>query len=143
MPNKTFWKGEWRLIEQPDPLDAKGRLGAPCSSFVEGDDVKWIAEGAYGASGNFVPAMQAALPLPPLPGLGARIYRVVTPADPWFAGKFGPEKLEERLDGLGREGWRAVGIAGTRADPAVLLERVVDEEYLSHARRRREEPTRA
>lgn len=143
MPNKTFWKGEWRLIEQPDPLDAKGRLGAPCSSFVEGDDVKWIAEGAYGASGNFVPAMQAVLPLPPLPGLGARIYRVVTPADPWFVGKFGPEKLEERLDGLGREGWRAVGIAGTRADPVVLLERVVDEAYLADARRRREEPTRA
>ena len=56
MANKTFWKGVWRLIEQPSELDAKGRLGAPCPPFVEGEDVKWVAEGAYGASGNFVPA---------------------------------------------------------------------------------------
>jgi hypothetical protein len=140
MSNKTFWKGEWRLIEQPSPLDAKGRLGPPCSPFVEGDDVKWVAEGAYGASGNFVPAMQIAAPLPPMPGPGDRTYRVVTPADPWFGGKFGPEKLEERLDGLGREGWRAVGIAGTRADPVVLLERVIDDALVADERRRRGAP---
>jgi hypothetical protein len=140
MPNKTFWRGEWRLIEQPNPLDPKGRLGGPCSTFVEGEDVKWVAEGAYGASGNFVPTIQAAAALPPIPSLGDRTYRVVTPSDPWFGGKFGPEKLEERLDGLGRQGWRAVGIAGTRADPVVLLERVVDEALLADALHRREAP---
>jgi hypothetical protein len=138
MANKTFWKGEWRLVEHPNPLDAKGRLGAPCPPFVEGQDAKWVAEGAYGASGNFVPAMHAAAPLPPLPVVGDRTYRVVTPADPWFGGKFGPERLEERLDALGREGWRAVGIAGNRADPVVLLERVVDDALSAEALRRRE-----
>jgi hypothetical protein len=138
MPNKTFWKGVWRLIEQPSELDAKGRLGAPCPPFVEGEDVRWIAEGAYGASGNFVPAMQVAAVIPTLPRIGDRTYRLITSADPWFGGKFGVEKLVERLDELGREGWRAVGIAGTRDDPAVLLERAVDEDGLAEARRRRD-----
>jgi hypothetical protein len=138
MPNKTFWKGVWRLIEQPSQLDAKGRLGAPCPPFVEGEDVKWVAEGAYGASGNFVPAMQIAAAVPSLPRIGDRAYRLITTADPCFGGKFGVEKLEERLDELGREGWRAVGIAGTRDDPAVLMERAVDEDGLAEARRRRE-----
>jgi hypothetical protein len=138
MANKTYWKGAWRLIEQPNVLDPKGRLGAPCPPFVEGEDVKWVAEGAYGASGNFVPEMRVAAAIPALPRIGDRTYRLITPADPWFGGKFGVEKLEERLDELGREGWRAVGIAGTRADPAVLMERVVDEAGLAEARRRRE-----
>lgn len=143
MPNKTFWKGEWRSVEQPDPLDPKGRLGAPCPPFVEGEDVRWIAEGAYGASGNFVPATQAGPPLPPLPSVGDWTYRLVTAADPWFGGKFGPERLEERLNDLGSKGWRAVGMAGGRQDPAVLLERRVDEEFLADARRRRDAATSA
>ncbi len=138
MANKTFWKGAWRLIEQPNALDAKGRLGAPCPPFTEGEDVKWVAEGAYGASGNFVPALQVAAAIPALPQVGDRIYRLVTSDDPWFGGRFGVEKLEERLDELGRDGWRAVGIAGTRADPAVLMERVVEEAGLAEAQRRRE-----
>jgi hypothetical protein len=140
MPNKTFWKGEWRLIEQPNALDPKGKLGAPCPPFVEGQDVKWVAEGAYGASGNFVPTLQAVAPLRPLPAVGDRTFRVVTPSDPWFGGKFAPDKLEEMLDGLGREGWRAVGIAGTRSDPVVLLERVMDEERVAEATRSRGQP---
>lgn len=138
MPNKTFWKGEWRRVEQTDPLEPRGRLGAPCPAFVEGEDVKWIAEGSYGASGNFVPASQSGPPLPPLPSIGDWTYRVVTAADPWFGGKFGPERLEERLNDLGRNGWRAIGMAGGRQDPAVLVERRVDEEFLAEARRRRE-----
>lgn len=138
MPNKTFWKGEWRLIEQPGPGDAKGRLGPPCPPFVEGEDVKWVAEGAYGASGNFVPAVQGAHAAPPPPGLGDRTYRVITPADPWFGGRFGPERLEELLNGLARDGWRAVGMAGTRTDPMVLLERVVDEAHAVDAARPRQ-----
>lgn len=137
MPNKTFWKGEWRWIEQSSPQDAKGRLGAPCPPFVEGEDEKWVAEGAYGASGNFVPASLGARALPPLPGLGDRTYRLITPADPWFGGRFGPDRLEERLNGLAREGWRAIGVAGTRTDPIVLLERVVDEAHVTDAARAR------
>jgi hypothetical protein len=141
MPNKTFWKGEWRSVEQSSPLDAKGRLGAPCPPFVEGEDVKWVAEGAYGASGNFVPAAQGARPLPPLPDLGDRTYRVITAADPWFGGRFGPERLEDRLNELARDGWRPIGLTGTRTDPMVLLERVVDEALVTDAARSRTEPT--
>ncbi|MBS1110197.1 MAG: hypothetical protein H6Q88_2189, partial [Anaeromyxobacteraceae bacterium] len=29
MPNKTFWKGQWRVVEQPSTADGKGRLGEP------------------------------------------------------------------------------------------------------------------
>lgn len=126
MANKTFWKGQWREIEQPNPLDPKGRLGGPCAPFVPGEDLKWVAEGAYGASGNFLPEVQVARSLPPRPEPGDRTYRVVTPDDAWFDGKFTPARLEERLNELGREGWRAVGVAGTRHDPVVLLERIVD-----------------
>ncbi len=125
MANKTFWKGQWREIEQPNPLDPKGRLGAPCAPFVPGEDVKWVAEGAYGASGNFLPEVQVARSLPPAPEFGDRTYRIVTAGDAWFDGKFTPARLEERLNELGREGWRAVGVAGTRQDPVVLLERIV------------------
>jgi hypothetical protein len=126
MANKTFWKGQWREIEQPNPLEPKGRLGRPCSPLVPGEDVKWIAEGAYGASGNFLPEVQVVRARPPAPALGDRAFRVVTSDDPWFDGKFSRARLEARLDELGRDGWRAVGVAGTRQDPVVLLERIVD-----------------
>jgi len=87
--------------------------------------VKWVAEGAYGASGNFLPEVQAAPLLPPRPEPGDRTFRVVTSDDPWIDGRFSPRRLEERLNEMGREGWRAVGVAGTRLDPVVILERVV------------------
>jgi hypothetical protein len=135
MANKTFWKGQWREIEQPNPLDPKGRLGGPCAPFVPGEDVKWVAEGAYGASGNFLPEVQVARAQPPRPVLGDRTYRVVTPEDAWFDGKFTTVRLEERLNELGREGWRAVGVAGTRHDPVVLLERTVDAGNMTGAER--------
>jgi hypothetical protein len=133
MANKTFWKGQWREIELPNPLDPKGRLGGPCAPLVPGEDVKWVAEGAYGASGNFLPEVQAVRAMPPSPEPGDRTYRVVTPDDPWFDGKFSPRRLEERLNEMGREGWRAVGITGTRHDPVVLLERTVDAGNLAGA----------
>jgi hypothetical protein len=137
MPNKTFWKGQWRLVEQPGTADGKGRLGEPCAPFVDGEDVKWVADGAYGASGNFVPAMQSAAPLPPLPGVGDWTYLVITAADPWFGGRFSPERLEERLNDLGRKGWRAIGLAGGRLDPLVLVERLVDDQVVADAQRSR------
>jgi hypothetical protein len=143
MPNKTFWKGEWRGIEQPNPGEPKGRLGAKCAPFVEGEDVKWIAEGAYGASGNFVPASQGVRPVAPLPGVGDRTHRVVTSTDPWFDGKFAPERLAERLDLLAAEGWRVAAMAGTRLDPIVILERIVSEDHVAGARRLRGEPPAA
>jgi len=43
------------------------------------------------------------------------------------------------LNELAREGWRPVGIAGTRTDPMVLLERVVDETLVTDAARSRTE----
>jgi hypothetical protein len=154
MADKTFWKGEWHLVVRPNASDAKGRLGDACAPFVEGEDVKWVAEGAYGASGNFVAAQDATRPLPaaPLPSLGAWAYRVVTQADPWFQGRFSPERLELLLNELAREGWHVAGLAtsdratwtgspggGARQEMVILLERVVDEEYLLSERRRRGE----
>jgi hypothetical protein len=124
MANKTFWKGTWHEVDQPNPLEQRGRLGPACPPFVEGVDAKWVAEGAYGASGNFRPAASPTVaPLPARPG--ERTCRVLTPADPFFQGKFGPARLEERLNELFREGWCVVGMAGTALDPMVILERVV------------------
>jgi hypothetical protein len=62
---------------------------------------------------------------------------VITPADPWFGGRFGTDRLEELLNGLAREGWRVIGMAGSRTDPMVLMERVVDEAHVAEPVRRR------
>jgi hypothetical protein len=152
MANKTSWKGEWHLVVDPDAAGTKGRLGAACPPFEEGVDVKWIADGVYGASGHFVRAKGHALPVLPLPRLGTHIHKVVTQGDPWFAGKFAPERLEELLNELGGAGWRVVGVtssdrrswAGSADDEVgqemvILLERLVDEALLAEERRRRGE----
>jgi hypothetical protein len=152
MANKTFWKGEWHLVVQHDPGDDRGRLGIPCPVFLEGTDVKWVAAGAYGASGHFIRALDSSRPVRALPRAGSRVYKVVTQSDPWFAGAFDPARLEAYLNELGGEGWQVVGVTSTErrspagsADPGaaqdmvVLLERLVDEAYLSEERRRRGE----
>jgi hypothetical protein len=152
MANKTFWKGEWHLVAQQGASDAKGRLGASCPPFVEGQDVKWIADGVYGASGHFVRAKDAALPVLPLPRLGDRVYKVLAQSDPCFAGRFGPGRLEEVMNELGAAGWRVVSVTcsdrrtwfgpsedGSRQEVVVILERVVDGEFVLEERRRRGE----
>lgn len=136
MANKTFWKGEWHLVAQLGAADANGRLGGACAPFLEGEDVKWVAAGSYGASGNFVRAIDASQPARPAPRLGTRAYKVVTQADPWFAGEFGPAKLEGLLNELGGAGWRVVGVAGPEL--VIVLERVVDEAHVAEERRRGE-----
>ncbi|HET8732364.1 MAG TPA: hypothetical protein VFM45_01205 [Anaeromyxobacteraceae bacterium] len=143
MADKTYWKGGWCLVVRGNTSDAKGRLGAPCPLFVEGQDVKWVAEGNYGASGHFIRAEKASPPPPPLPALGSRVYRVITQSDTWFKGAFSPELLERLLNELGQGGWRAVGMTasdsgtwsgsvagGPRSELVILLERVVDEAFL-------------
>jgi hypothetical protein len=152
MANKTFWKGGWHLVVQQNPSDAKGRLGVPCPIFVEGADVRWVADGVYGASGHFVRAVDASLPVLPLPRVGDRAYRVLTQSDPSFAGKFSPGRLEEILNEMGVDGWRVVGVtaadratwfgspdAGARQEVVVILERAVDEALVLEERRRRGE----
>jgi hypothetical protein len=152
MANKTFWKGAWHLVVQQDPADERGRLGIPCPMFQEGDDVKWIAAGAYGASGHFIRALDSSRPVRALPRTGSRVYKVVTESDPWFAGAFHPGRLEAYLNELGADGWHVVGVTSTARgsavgapdtsvgrDVAIILERVVDEGYLSEERRRRGE----
>jgi hypothetical protein len=132
MANKTFWKGEWHLVVQQDPADDRGRLGIPCPVFRDGEDVKWVAAGAYGASGHFIRALDSSRPVRALPRTGSRVYKVVTQSDPWFAGTFDPGRLEAYLNELGAEGWHVVGVTST-----ILLERLVDEAYLVEERRRR------
>jgi hypothetical protein len=152
MANKTFWKGEWHLVVQHDVADTNGRLGAPCPPFVEGEDVKWVAAGAYGASGHFIRALDTSRPARALPRLGSRVYKVVTQTDPWFGGQFNPVKLEEFLNELGGEGWHVVGVtssarrswsgsdeAEARQEMVILFERLVDEAFVLEERRRRGE----
>jgi hypothetical protein len=152
MANKTFWKGGWHLVVQQNPSDAKGRLGVPCPIFVEGTDVRWVADGVYGASGHFVRAVDASLPVLPLPRVGDRAYKVLTQSDPSFAGKFSPGRLEEILNEMGVDGWRVVGVTasdratwfgsadgGARQELVVVLERTVDEALVVEERRRRGE----
>jgi hypothetical protein len=152
MANKTFWKGGWHLVVQQNPSDAKGRLGVPCPIFVEGTDVRWVADGVYGASGHFVRAVDASQPVLPLPRVGDRTYKVLTQSDPGFAGKFNPGRLEEILNEMGADGWRVVGVtvaeratwfdspdAGARQELMVVLERTVDEALVLEERRRRGE----
>jgi hypothetical protein len=143
MADKTYWKGEWHLVVGGNAADGKGRLGAPCPLFLEGQDVRWVAEGTYGASGHFVRAEKESRPAPPLPLLGSRVYRVITQSDEWFRGAFSPELLEQLLNELGQGGWRVVGMTasdsgtwsgsvagGMRQEMIILLERVVDEAFL-------------
>jgi hypothetical protein len=150
MANKTFWKGEWHLVVQQDPADDRGRLGIPCPVFRDGEDVKWVAAGAYGASGHFIRALDSSRPVRALPRTGSRVYKVVTQSDPWFAGTFDPGRLEAYLNELGAEGWHVVGVTSTERrgqagapdaaavrDMVILVERLVDEAYLVEERRRR------
>jgi hypothetical protein len=150
MANKTFWKGEWHLVVQHDPTDERGRLGIPCPMFLDGEDVKWVAAGAYGASGHFIRALDSSRPARALPRTGSRVYKVITQSDPWFAGSFDAGRLEAYLNELGGEGWHVAGVtsterrsvagtldAGAARDMVVVLERVVDEAYLVEERRRR------
>ena len=39
-----------------------------------------------------------------------KIYKVMTQKDRAFGGKFNPEKVEEALNGLAKEGWEVTGV---------------------------------
>ena len=39
-----------------------------------------------------------------------KIYKVLTQKDRAFGGKFNPEKVEEALNGLAKEGWEVTGV---------------------------------
>ena len=41
---------------------------------------------------------------------GMKIYKVMTQKDRAFGGKFNPEKVEEALNGLAKEGWEVTGV---------------------------------
>lgn len=43
-------------------------------------------------------------------GRNMKIYKVMTQKDRAFGGKFNPEKVEEALNGLAKEGWEVTGV---------------------------------
>ena len=60
-------------------------------------------------------------------------YKVMTQKDRFFGGKFNPEKVEEALNSLAKEGWELVGVAsaefpsltGGRQELVLFLEKEV------------------
>jgi hypothetical protein len=71
---------------------------------------------------------------PPVRKADAKIYeyKVLTPKDKAFTGKFDAERLEEALNAYAQDGWRVVGVvagsihgvtSATREELAIVLER--------------------
>jgi DNA-directed RNA polymerase subunit RPC12/RpoP len=59
-------------------------------------------------------------------------YKVLTPKDKWFSGKFDPNNLEKAINAYAQQGWRVVSaataifpglIGGHRKEMVVILER--------------------
>lgn len=43
-------------------------------------------------------------------GAEMKMFKVMTQKDRAFGGKFNPEKVEEALNAMGREGWEMIGV---------------------------------
>lgn len=63
--------------------------------------------------------------------IGVKEYKVLTPKDRFFGGKFDPEKLEKAINSYATEGWSVVSVAtasipsltGNREEMIVVMER--------------------
>jgi uncharacterized protein DUF4177 len=69
---------------------------------------------------------------PSTDGTARKVYKLLTPRDPWFEGKFDIGRMEEALNHYARQGWIARSMAtphvttfsgGTREELVILLER--------------------
>jgi hypothetical protein len=47
-------------------------------------------------------------------------YKILTQRDSWFRNNFTPEMLEQRLNDLGSEGWRVVGVVMSSVGKGLL-----------------------
>ncbi len=129
---KVFWDGSWRYLTE------KNLVGSPCAAPLPGEAVYEAVEGGWrlkgGDEAERVPCPDCAKPAsktstpgvwscgthtfriaetPPEPKPrvpGTMEYKILTQRDSWFKNRFTPEMLEQRLNDLGSEGWRVVGV---------------------------------
>lgn len=137
MANKALRKGKWHFITE------KGRLGGECPEFVEGVDMLYVEDGAFGDYIARKRPSQSAEPaaVRPAPRPGQKIYKVLTQRDEFFGGKFNPETLEALVNQLAGDGWRVISVAtadvstfmgsfwggrGARQEMIVFLEKTVE-----------------
>jgi len=162
MAKKVFHGGKWRLLKDDGSgLASAGIFDKGCDPPVEGNDEVWEADGvewrrkptaaelakkAEEKAGLDAEQAQAEVERLRLasepPPLGSREYLVVSQRDEWFMGRFSPDRLEERLNTLARDGWRVIAATtsdvgtwfgsfagGARQEMVILMERIVGEGF--------------